>query len=62
MRWLYYRFAVSFRDIEEMLASRGVTVSHESVFEKVHVGTIRLSMSRMAAMSIMVSEVCTQYS
>jgi putative transposase len=29
--WLYYRFALSFRDIEEMLASRGVTVSYEAV-------------------------------
>jgi hypothetical protein len=24
--WLYYRFALSFRDIEEMLASRGVVL------------------------------------
>jgi transposase-like protein len=29
--WLYYRFALSFRDIEEMLASRGVTVSYEAI-------------------------------
>lgn len=29
--WLYYRFALSFRDIEEMLASRGVTVSFEAI-------------------------------
>ena len=29
--WLYYRFALSFRDVEEMLASRGVTVSYEAV-------------------------------
>jgi putative transposase len=29
--WLYYRFAVSFRDIEDMLASRGVTVSYEAI-------------------------------
>ena len=29
--WLYYRFAVWFRDIEEMLASRGVTVSYEAI-------------------------------
>ena len=29
--WLYYRFALSFRDIEELLASRGVTVSYEAV-------------------------------
>ena len=29
--WLYYRFTLSFRDVEEMLASRGVTVSYEAV-------------------------------
>ena len=29
--WLYYRFALSFRDIEEMLASRGVMVSYEAI-------------------------------
>ena len=29
--WLYYRFSLSFRDIEEMLASRGVTVSYEAI-------------------------------
>lgn len=29
--WLYYRFALSFPDIEEMLASRGVTVSYEAI-------------------------------
>ena len=25
--WLYFRFALSFRDVEEMLAMRGVTLS-----------------------------------
>jgi putative transposase len=29
--WLYYRFAPSFRDVEELLASRGVRVSYEAV-------------------------------
>ncbi len=29
--WLYYRFALSFRDVEELLASKGVTVSYEAV-------------------------------
>jgi putative transposase len=31
--WLYFRFALSFRDVEEMLAMRGVTVSYETVRE-----------------------------
>jgi putative transposase len=29
--WLYYQFALSFRDVEELLASRGETVSYEAV-------------------------------
>jgi hypothetical protein len=28
--WLYHRFALSFRDIEELLAQRGSTVSYEA--------------------------------
>jgi putative transposase len=31
--WLYYRFALSYRDINEMMAKRGVIVSHESIRE-----------------------------
>jgi putative transposase len=29
--WLYYRFNLSHRDIEDLLAQRGITVSHESI-------------------------------
>ena len=29
--WLYHRFALSFRDIEDLLAKRGIIVSYESV-------------------------------
>lgn len=29
--WLYYRFCLSFRDIEELLAARGVVVSYETI-------------------------------
>lgn len=29
--WLYHRFTLSFRDIEEILAARGVNVSYESI-------------------------------
>jgi putative transposase len=29
--WLYFRFALSFRDVEEMLAQRGIGVSYETV-------------------------------
>src|SRR5271165_5922630 len=29
--WLYFRFALSYRDIEEMMAERGVSVTYESI-------------------------------
>ena len=29
--YLYYRFAVSYRDVEEMLALRGIVVSYETI-------------------------------
>jgi putative transposase len=29
--WLYYRFPLSYRDIEELMAQRGVRVSYESI-------------------------------
>src|SRR5215831_20574670 len=29
--WLYHRFCLNFRDVEELLAERGVTVSYEAV-------------------------------
>lgn len=29
--WLYHRFTLSFRDIEELLASRGIYVSYETI-------------------------------
>ena len=29
--WLYVRFTLSFRDIEDLLAERGIMVSHETV-------------------------------
>jgi len=29
--WLYYRFALSFRDVQELMAERGVDVSHETI-------------------------------
>jgi putative transposase len=29
--WLYHRFALSFRDVEELLFERGIVVTHESI-------------------------------
>jgi putative transposase len=29
--WLYFRFSVSYRDVEELMAERGVTVTYETI-------------------------------
>jgi len=29
--WLYYRFSLSYRDVEELLGERGVIVTYETV-------------------------------
>ena len=29
--WLYHRFSLSFRDVEDLLAERGVTVTYETI-------------------------------
>lgn len=29
--WAYHRFALSLRDVEDLLAERGITVSHETI-------------------------------
>jgi transposase-like protein len=29
--WLYFRFHLSFRDVQDLLAERGVVVSHEAI-------------------------------
>jgi len=29
--WLYYRFALSYRDVQELLMERGIAVSHEAI-------------------------------
>ncbi len=31
--WLYYRFPLSLRDVQEMMAERGVIVSYESIHQ-----------------------------
>lgn len=50
--WLYYRFTLSLRDVEEVLAERGIDVSYETVrcwaekFGKATAGNIRRSRPR----------------
>src|SRR5260221_14227219 len=29
--WLYFRFHLSFRDVQDLLAERGIVVSHETI-------------------------------
>ena len=29
--WLYHRFPLSFREVEEMMLERGIVVSHETI-------------------------------
>ena len=29
--WLYFRFSLSFRDVEDLLAQRGSTVTYETI-------------------------------
>ena len=31
--WLYHRFTLSLRDIEDLLAKRGITVSYETIHQ-----------------------------
>jgi putative transposase len=31
--WLYYRFPLSLRDVEQMMAERGVTVSYDTIHQ-----------------------------
>ena len=31
--WLYFRFSLSLRDVEELMAERGVTVTYETIRE-----------------------------
>ena len=35
-RWLYFRFTLSFRDVEDLLAERGIAVSYETVRRRVN--------------------------
>ena len=40
--WLYLRFTLSYRDVEELLAERGLDISYETVRRRGHrSGTLR---------------------
>ena len=36
--WLYYRFCLSFRDVEDLLAQRSITVTYETIRQWCGVG------------------------
>jgi|ERR1700746_1216777 transposase-like protein len=38
--WLYLRFTLSFRDVEDLLAERGIAVSYETVRRVNHFGSM----------------------
>jgi putative transposase len=38
--WLYFRFTLSFRDVEDLLAERGLDVSYETVRRWVEVRAV----------------------
>jgi hypothetical protein len=41
--WLYPRFPLSFRDVEELLAERGIELSYESLLDLPNYVSIRTS-------------------
>ena len=43
--WLYHRFTLSFRDIEEWLAARGIAVSYETIRNCCHKWSAALSLA-----------------
>jgi len=57
--WLYARFTLSFRDVEDLLAERGIDVSNETVrrrflkFGRLVAGNLRRSRPRARALSSM---------
>ncbi len=39
--WLYFRFSLSYRDVEELLAERGIIVTYETIRQWSRTFTIR---------------------
>ncbi len=55
--WLYYRFSLSLRDVEELLAERGIVVSYETIrqwcrkFGPEYVRTLRRRQGQLGKLS-----------
>jgi putative transposase len=43
--WLYHRFCLSFRDVEDLLSQRGITVSYEAI----RLGCLKFGRNTLAA-------------
>jgi len=41
--WLYFRFSLSFRDIEELMAQRGIVLSYETVLSELKLHVVQRS-------------------
>jgi transposase-like protein len=41
--WLYFRFTLSFRDVEELLAQRGISAGASPLLDHAHAGASRYS-------------------
>ena len=37
--WLYYRFSLSYRDVQELLCERGIDVTHEAIRQSAEAST-----------------------
>ena len=44
LRW-YLRYSLSYRDLEEMMAERGLTVDHTTIYRWVQLGTTLCSLA-----------------
>ncbi len=65
--WLYVRFSLSFRDVEELMAVRGVTLSYETVrrwtlkFGQQYANELRHRLWRLPALSVPDVARCSDY-
>ncbi len=61
--WLYFRFTLSYRDVEELLAERGVIVTYETIrqwcqkFGQTYANALRLDEVFMLARATLLSPI-----
>ena len=64
--WLYVKFTLSFRDVEDLLAERGIAVSYETVRRWVNhfghkIGHGHMAFDHCCSMSTIVNEIIRVY-